>query len=59
MNELQRLEATRFFDNKPHGMSKASYLYEAALREAKRWGQMDPLANKYAALAAQARKAGV
>lgn len=56
--ELARLSASNFFIDKPADQTKASYLHEAAMREARRWGQMDYLANHYVRVAAYARKVG-
>ena len=57
--ELARLERTNFFRDKPADQAKSAYLYYLAKREAKRWGVHDNLADRYARLAAHARRLGV
>lgn len=57
--ELQRLSATGFFIDKPADQSKGDYLAVIALREAKRFGLEDALANQYLDLAVYAREVGV
>lgn len=54
--ELRRLESTNFFRDKPEGVSKASYLHLIAVRQAKRFGINDYLANHYVRIAAYAQK---
>ena len=56
--ELQRLNTTGFFRDKPADQPQSSYLYDVALREARRWGTNDPLALHYAQMSAYARTVG-
>lgn len=56
--ELSRLSATNFFIDKPADMTQATYLINAAKREAARFGVYDYLANHYARIAAYARMVG-
>lgn len=56
--ELRRLESTNFFIDKPADQAKSAYLYDVALREAKRFGTLDYLASHYARMAAYARTVG-
>ena len=56
--ELRRLASTNFFVDKPEGQSKSAYLHAVAVKQARRFGIDDYLANHYVRIAAYARKVG-